>query len=86
MAATYEYDAQLVSANGSGLAFLNRQGALGWKVILVMKLQSNIRESIPKGNEEMLILFERVLDRDFEHLITALEAMFEKITVATSQD
>lgn len=86
MAATYEYDAHLVSANGSGLAFLNTQGAEGWKVILVMKLQSNIRESIPKGNEEMLVLFERVIDRDFIHLIAALEEMFERITLATSQD
>jgi hypothetical protein len=83
---TYEYIAQLVPATGRGLAIVNRLGAEGWRINQVLPLHANIGETLGSGDEQMIVLFERVTHDGYEHLVAALEAMFERITVATAQD
>jgi len=86
MAASYEYDARLIPGTQTGLDIVNRLGAEGWKVTQVLPLHSCIGEVIGTGSLEVLVIFERVLDRDFEHLMVALETLLTNITINTSQD
>jgi len=81
----YEYNAILVPLTAAGLVRANRMGDEGWRLMSIHPLTANLGEAIDHDGQ-VLLVFERVFERDFAHLMEALRLLLENITINTSQD